>query len=218
MAKLRVFLVDDHETVLEGLKAVVNAQPDMEVIGEASDGRNVVEDVRRLRPGIVVMDISMPNLSGLAATKALHEEFPAIKIVALTRHAEHGYLQQMMRAGAAGYVLKQSRVADLINAIRSVAGGGTFVDRPVAATVGADFGDRPVSAADTLARRDLTSREDEVMRLVAWGYTNKEIAAELNLSVKTVETHKANGMHKLGMHTRIDVVRYGLVRGWLQDM
>lgn len=218
MPKLRVYLVDDHETVLEGLKAVVNAQPDMEVVGAAADGRTVLNDVRRLAPTVVVMDISMPHVNGLAVTTALHQEFPRVQIVALTRHAEHGYCQQMLRAGASGYVLKQSRVADLLEAIRAVAGGATFVDRSVVSPRTPDLPQRARPGTDAPLRRDLTSREDEVIRLVAWGYSNKEIAAELALSVKTVETHKANAMHKLGMHTRIDVVRYGLVRGWLQDV
>jgi DNA-binding NarL/FixJ family response regulator len=213
-----MYLVDNHETVLEGLKAVLNAQPDMEVVGEATDGRTVLNDMRRLSPGIVIMDISMPGPNGLLTTKAIHEEFPAIRIVALTRHAEHGYLQQMLRAGASGYVLKQSRVAVLLEAIRAVAGGHTFVDNAVGSAETAAPGQRARNGGDVPSRRELTSREDEVVRLVAWGYSNKEIAAELNLSVKTVETHKANAMHKLGMHTRIDVVRYGLVRGWLQDV
>jgi two-component system, NarL family, response regulator NreC len=218
LLKLRVYLVDDHETVLEGLKAVVNAQPDMEVVGAAADGRMVLNDVRRLAPAVVVMDISMPHLNGLAVTTALHQEFPRIQIVALTRHAEYGYCQQMLRAGASGYVLKQSRVADLLEAIRAVAGGATFVDRSVVSPMTADFPERARPGTDVPPGRDLTSREDEVIRFVAWGYSNKEIAARLQLSVKTVETHKANAMHKLGMHTRIDVVRYGLVRGWLQDV
>lgn len=218
MSKVRVLLVDDHQTVREGLKALMNAEPDMEVVGETSDGRTLVEDANRLVPEIVVMDVSMPEVNGLAATRQLRTQLPNVKIVALTRHSEQAYLQQMMRAGAAGYVLKQSRAAELLHAIRAVAAGGTFLDPAMATHVVADYaGRRAEHPPGGTASRSLTAREEEVLKLVAWGYSNKEISAHLELSVKTVETHKTNAMRKLGMHNRSDVVRFALLKGWLQE-
>jgi two-component system response regulator NreC len=218
MRKLRVLLADDHETVREGLKAILNAQTDMEVVGEATDGRAAIAQASALRPDIVVMDVTMPEVNGLRATEIIKEECPTVQILTLTRHADDGYLQQLFRAGAAGYVLKQSRSAELLHAIRAVATGGKYVDPAIAGRLIGDLG-RHVPAATPPVPTDagITPREEEVLRLVAWGYSNKEIAGHLQLSVKTVETHKANGMHKLGMRSRIDIVRFALLQGWLRD-
>jgi DNA-binding NarL/FixJ family response regulator len=189
----------------------------MEVIGEAFDGRAAVAQSAALLPDVVVMDVSMPNLNGLRATEAIRQRCPGVKILNLTRHADDGYLQQLLRAGASGYVLKQSRASELLHAIRAVAAGGKYLDPAVADRVIGDFS-RRVRPPDTeSASAQLSSREDEILRLVAWGYSNKEIAGRLQLSVKTIETHKANAMHKLGLHSRIDIVRYALLQGWLHD-
>jgi DNA-binding NarL/FixJ family response regulator len=214
--KLRILLADDHVTVREGIKMIINAQPDMEVVSEAPDGRVVVSEAQALKPDIVVMDVSMPKVNGLKATELLKECCPEVKVLALTRHQDDGYLQQLLRAGAAGYVLKQSRSAELLQAIRAIAAGGSYLDPTVAGRVIGDYGRRrqppPVTGAASLS-----GREEEVLRLIAWGYSNKEIATRLDLSVKTVETHKANAMHKLQMRSRIDIVRFALLQGWLED-
>jgi DNA-binding NarL/FixJ family response regulator len=217
MRKLRILLADDHETVREGLKVILNAQSDMQVVGEAADGRAAVAQSVALLPDVVVMDVSMPQLNGLKATEAIRHCCPDVKVLSLTRHADDGYLQQLLRAGASGYVLKQSRSTELLHAIRAVAAGGKYLDPAVADRVIGDFNRRAGPPASDSAHALLSSREDEILRLVAWGYSNKEIAGRLELSVKTIETHKANAMHKLGLHSRIDIVRFALLQGWLQD-
>jgi DNA-binding NarL/FixJ family response regulator len=214
--KLRIFIAEDHETVREGLKLILNSQADMEIIGEAGDGRAAVERAKELLPDIVVMDVSMPRLNGLMATKKLKECCPRVRVVALTRHADDGYLQQLLKAGVSGYVLKQSPADELIHAIRAVANGNIYLDPAIAQKlVGSYVGKSPSKSASAL--KELSTREQDVMRMIALGYSNKEIAARLELSVKTVEVHKANGMRKLGMTSRIDIVRYAMLQGWLQD-
>lgn len=215
MSKLRILLADDHETVREGLKAILNAQSDMVVVGAAPDGRGAVEQSMSLSPDIVVLDVSMPDLNGLRVTETLRECCPTVKVLMLTRHGDDGFVQQLMGAGASGYVLKQSRATELLSAIRAVASGGTYLDPAVAGRVVADYKRR---VAPTIARPSLSGREEEILRLVAWGYSNKEIASQLDLSVKTIETHKVNATHKLGLHNRTDIVRYALLQGWLKDL
>ena len=217
MKKLRILLADDHVTVREGVKMIINAQADMEVVAEAADGRVAVAEAQAARPDVVVMDVSMPRVNGLKATEMLRECCPEIRVLALTRHQDDGYLQQLLRAGAAGYVLKQSRPAELLQAIRAIGGGGSYLDPAVAGRVIGDYGRRRQPVATVAGAGTLSSREEEVLRLIAWGYSNKEIAARLDLSVKTVETHKANAMHKLQMRSRIDIVRFALLQGWLED-
>jgi DNA-binding NarL/FixJ family response regulator len=215
MPKLRILLADDHETVREGLKAILNAQSDMEVVGEAGDGRSAVSAARRLAPDVVVMDVSMPEVNGLRATADLAGCCPGVKVVALTRHSDHGYVQQLLKAGAAGYVLKQSRTTELLFAIRAIGAGRQYLDPGVTGRVIGSLHHRQSAPAGKLSA--LSPREEEVLRLVAWGYSNKEIAARLGLSVKTIETHKANAAQKLKLDSRIDMVRFALLQGWLQD-
>lgn len=218
MTKLRILLADDHETVRAGLKLIVNAQADMEVVGEAGDGREAVARARELRPDIVVMDVSMPHLNGLKATEKLKEVCPQVKVLTLTRHTDDGYLQLILRAGASGYVLKQSPPAELLHAVRTVAAGGKYLDPAVTGKVMGTYAGRSASLrVAAQGGRELSEREAEVLRLIAWGHSNKEIAARLEVSVKTVEAHKANSMRKLGMQSRIDIVRFALLQGWLQD-
>ena len=217
MKKLRILLADDHVTVREGVKMIINAQTDMEVVAEAADGRGAVSEAQAVRPDVVVMDVSMPRVNGLKATEMLKECCPEVKVLALTRHQDDGYLQQLLRAGAAGYVLKQSRPAELLQAIRAIGEGGSYLDPAVAGRVIGDYGRRRQPVTTVAGAGTLSSREEEVLRLIAWGYSNKEIATRLDLSVKTVETHKANAMHKLQMRSRIDIVRFALLQGWLED-
>jgi DNA-binding NarL/FixJ family response regulator len=214
MPKLRILLADDHVTVREGLKAILNAQPGMTVVAEVADGQAAIDQSQTLMPDVAVMDLSMPNVNGLAATEALQQSCPGVKVVVLTRHLDNGYVQRLFKAGASAYVLKQSRASELLNAIRTVAAGATYFDTRIGDTVIDE-----VRLADRQQSKfsELSGREEEILRLVAWGYSNKEIAARLSLSVKTVETHKFNGSRKLGLQNRIDVVRFALLRGWLTD-
>ena len=214
MSKLRIVLADDHETVREGLKMIVNAQDDMEVVGFAADGREAVTKAQELLPDVLVMDISMPKLNGLKATQKINEVCPHVKVLTLSRHADDGYIRELLGAGACAYVLKQSAPSELIHAIRAVAAGGKYIDPKLAAKVMDNYSDR---GARGEAKGNLTDRESEVLRLIALGYSNKEIAARLSLSVKTVEVHKANAMRKLNITSRIDLVRYAIFQGWLQD-
>ena len=213
-AKLRILLADDHETVREGLRMILNAQPDMQVVATVGDGREAVAQAEKITPDVVIMDISMPGMNGLTATTQLMERCPSARVLTLTRHADSSYLQQLMRAGAAGYVLKQSRPAELLHAIRAVATGAKYLDASMTASA-ANVKTAPVPGPEPTT--PLSPRETEVLRLIAWGNTNKEIAARLDLSVKTVEAHKANGMRKLSMRGRIDIVRYALLQGWLHE-
>ncbi|HEY0378494.1 MAG TPA: response regulator transcription factor [Pyrinomonadaceae bacterium] len=219
MSRLRILLADDHETVREGLKLIVEAQTDMEVVDCVGDGRAAVARAQELLPDVVVMDVSMPQLNGLKATEKLKALCPQVKVLALTRHTDDGYLQQLLRAGASGYVLKQSPPAELLHAIRAVAAGGKYLDPAVAGKVIGNYaGERSASVRVAAHRgRELSEREAEVLRLIAWGHSNKEIAARVGISVKTVEAHKANAMRRLGMKSRIDIVRFALLQGWLQD-
>lgn len=216
MSKLRIMLADDHETVREGLKMIVDAQDDMEVVGFAADGREAVARAQQLLPDVLVMDISMPKLNGLKATEKLNEVCPQVKVLTLSRHADDGYLRELLAAGACAYVLKQSAPTELIHAIRAVAAGGKYIDPKLAGKVMGTYSGRS-GAPRGEARGSLSDRESEVLRLIALGYSNKEIAASLSLSVKTIEVHKANAMRKLNITSRINLVRYAIFQGWLQD-
>jgi len=213
--RLRVLLADDHVTVRHGLKLLIDGQPDMIVVAEASEGGEAVRLAQQLKPDVVVMDISMPGVNGLAATRTLREVRPGAAIVTLTRHGDDAYLQELLRAGASGYVLKQSAPTELLQAIRAVAAGGQYLDSTLTGRVTARLlGKKGASKATGVA---LSDREADILRLIASGYSNKEIAARLALSVKTVEAHKANAMRKLDMTGRIDIVKYALLQGWLEN-
>jgi DNA-binding NarL/FixJ family response regulator len=213
VAKIRVLLAEDHETVRHGLKLLINGQTDMEVVGEAGDGRAAVERAGTLQPNVAVVDVSMPVMNGLAATKAIRESAPGTAVVALTRYDDEAYVQELLNAGALGYVLKQSPSAELVDAVRAAASGQRYLDRRLAARAAGTM----QSSRRRAAPPAITDRETEVLRLMAVGNSNKEIAGTLDLSVKTVEVHKANAMRKLGLAGRTDVVRYALLQGWLRD-
>lgn len=204
-----VFLADDHETVREGLRLLVNAQDDMHVVGEAGDGQSAVEQARSLRPNVVVLDLSMPQMNGVVAAQALRTSLPTAAVVTLTRHRDNAYVQQLLAAGAAGYVLKQSSSRELLNAIRAAASGQTYLDASLQKAAPAA---RPAATSP-----HITERESAVLRLTAVGHSNKQIATSLGIAVKTVEVHKSNAMRKLALANRTDVVRYAVLQGWLQD-
>lgn len=217
MTKLRVLLVDDHAVLRSGLKLIINAQADMAVVGEAGGGREAIRQFQACQPDIVLMDISMPDLDGEAATAQLKWTYPLVRVLALTRHGDQGYLRRLLQAGASGYILKKTPIQELLKAIRIVANGGTYVDPSLAAAlVDSSVGRATTTGADRPADA-LTTREEEVLRLVAWGRSNQEIGILLNISVKTVEYHKANAVAKLGLHSRTAILRYALAHGWLHD-
>ena len=215
--KLRIFLADDHAIMREGLRSLVEAQPDMEVIGEADNGRTAWRQAKELQPDVVVMDVSMPVLNGMKATTLIKRVCQNVKVIVLTVHEDQGYMRQLLEAGASGYMLKKTAADELVKGIRVVAAGGVYLYPAQAGkVVGGFIGKKGLRGAGS--RTDLSDRETEVLRLVAWGYTNKEIASQLNISVKTVETHKSNVMEKLSLKSRSDFVRYALHQGWLEEM
>ncbi len=214
--RLRILLADDHVVVRQGLKLLIEGQKDMIVVSEAGDGASAVQQAHELKPDVIIMDISMPGMNGLVATRALKRSLPDAVIVTLTRHSDDAYLQELMRAGASAYVLKQSAPVELIQAIRACAAGGQYLDSALTARVTAGFLGRDLKKLNQAAASP-SERESEVLRLIAGGYSNKEIASRLTLSVKTVEAHKANAMRKLGLNGRIDIVKYAILQGWLKD-
>jgi DNA-binding NarL/FixJ family response regulator len=216
MVPLRILIADDHATVRQGLKLLIDSQPDMSVVGEAADGNGVLQQASALKPDIVVMDISMPGMNGLIATRTLKRAQPQLSIVALTRHDDETYLDDLLRAGASGYVLKQSLPMEFLRAIRAVAAGGIYLDPAMTSRVADGLLARHADV-ESQPRATLTERESEVLRLIAIGHSNKEIATQLTISVKTVEVHKANAMRKLGLTGRVDIIRYGVLQGWLYD-
>ena len=212
MTRARVFLIDDHGVLRQGLRLLIDSQPDMRVVGEAERGRGAPEAIAQAGGAdVAVLDISMPDMTGPHVAAELRDALPAIRIVALTRHGEKAYVQQMLQKGANAYVLKQTAGDVLVTAIRTVLQGGTYLDPAVA---GKMFdAASPVRGAGSA---ELTAREREVLTMVAWGHTNKEIASVLGITVKTVETHKTNGMQKLEIGSRADLVRFALAQGWLE--
>ena len=216
MTKLRILLADDHALMREGLRMIVNAQANMEVIGEADNGAEAVTLAQELGPDVVVMDLSMPELTGLQAMERLRQSKPNAKVLVLTRHADRAFVQRLLQSGANGYVLKRSASEELVRAIQHVAAGHVYIDPAIADKVlDRTVGRRGLSQEPV--RTNLSHREEEVLCLVAWGLLSKEIAGQLEISIKTVETHKANAMSKLGLTSRVDIVRYALLQGWLQD-
>jgi two-component system response regulator NreC len=213
--KLRVLLADDHAILREGLAMLIGGQSDMAVVAQADNGREAVRLACDEHPDVAVLDVSMPEMGGAEATEAIRAQCPDVRVLALTRHADQAYVRRLLQAGAAGYVLKKGAADALINAIRVVARGGTYVEPQLAgALLQRTFGRTPVEAAgDTQAL--LSAREEEVLRSIAWGRSNKEIAAELGLSIKTVESYKAVALEKLQLRNRSDIVRYAVTRGWL---
>jgi DNA-binding NarL/FixJ family response regulator len=214
MKKLRILLADDHAIVREGLRLLIDGQTDMRVVGEAADGEEVLPKARDLKPDVVIMDLSMPKLNGLQATERLKTAWPHIKVVALTANEDESYLRQLCKLGASGYVLKRSASEELVKAIGAVAKGGVYFEGSLASQALA----RQMSAGrgDT-GSAELSDREKEVLTLLAWGYSNKEIAGQLNLSVKTVETYKVRIGEKLSLRSRTEMVQYALRQGWLNE-
>lgn len=209
MSKIRVVLVDDHAILREGLRSLLSLQDDIEVVGEAGDGASALELVERVKPDVVLMDVAMPRMDGLEATRRIKSACPDTRIVVLTQHDNREYVFSLLRAGAVGYILKKSGGAEVINAIRSAYREGAFLPPSITREVMERFIQRSPEAGEP----HLTDREKEVLRLIAEGKTNKEIAEILCLSVKTVMVHRTNIMEKLNIHNRTELVKYAIRQG-----
>jgi len=213
---ITVVLADDHAVLRSGLRALLDAEPDIEVIGEAGDGEAAIELVRSLRPTVVVMDLSMPGKGGLAAIKAIVADVPGTHVLVLTMHDDEQYLYHVLQAGGEGYVVKSSADTDLLSAIRTVAQGGVFVYAPAAAHILKGFVELS-GMPDPSKKGALSEREVEVLRLTAEGFTNQEIADQLYLSRKTVDSYRSRIMDKLNLQHRSELVRYALQKGLLHE-
>ena len=211
---LRLLIADDHPIVLAGVKALISADPRLQVVGEASDGATALRLAKELRPDAVILDIAMPGLTGIDVAIALRAELPASRVIILTVHEDRAYLRQLLEAGVAAYLLKRSAADELVRAIHAVVAGGLYLDPAIAGKVVGGPA-RGMLKSHNGNPAELSERERAVLRLVAEGYSGKEITAMLAISVKTIETYKARAMEKLGFKSRVDVVRYAVSRGWL---
>lgn len=215
MKRVRVLIVDDHETVREGLRVLFETQDDIQVVGGVADGEGAIAATGALAPDVVVLDLSMPGISGLNVTTSIRSRFPGVAIVVLTRHGEPAYVKELQSAGALGYVLKQSSFTELIRAVRAAADGTPHLDAALAHSFAANgsgsSGTQPPIAV-------VTEREMEVLQLSATGKSNKDVAAALRISVKTVEVHKSSALRKLQLRNRAEMLRFAALKGWLDDM
>jgi len=210
MKKIRVLIVDDHGILRAGLRTFLNLQPDMEVVGEAAEGLEAVEKVKRLEPDVVLMDITLPGMEGLEVTKKLKKTHPNVKVLILTMHEDRRYLYSALKAGASGYVVKRAADTELIDAIRAAHRGDVFLHPSMARIVAEDYVEQGAT------EQGLSDREREVLRLIAEGCTYKEMAKLLTVSVKTIETYRERIKGKLGLNTRAELVRYALEKGLLR--
>jgi DNA-binding NarL/FixJ family response regulator len=213
--KTRIVLADDHPIVLDGLRNLIRAEPDFELVGEAASGLSALKIIREQRPDVAVLDISMPELNGIVLSRRLNGEMPGLRLLVLTLHEDRAYLNQALEAGVRGYVLKRSAVENLVQAIRAVLVGGLYIDPAI---VGRVFESKQINkrlAARKGVAPALTDREADVLKMAALGFTNKEIASRLDVGVKSIETYKARGLEKLGLKTRAELVRYASGQGWL---
>lgn len=214
MGKIRVLIVDDHAILREGIRALLTLYSDIEVIGEASDGLEAINETRQLSPDIVLMDIAMPGLGGLEATLEIHKQSPNSRVVILTQHDDTEYIFPILKAGAAGYILKKAVGTELVAAIRAVHQGGSFLYPSVATAVIEGYIQKGEEVEPSYDR--LSDREKQVLRLIAEGHSNREIAEMLSVSVKTVIAHRANLMEKLDIHNRTELVKYAIRKGLIE--
>ena len=216
MKKISVLLVDDHTVVRQGLRALLQAEGDMEVIGEAENGRQAVVMARKTPPDVVVMDVAMPLLNGLEATRQILKSVPATKVLVLTSYGDDECVEQLMQSGATGYLLKQTAANDLLKAIREVHRGNAFFSPPIAKRLRDQSREVFTSGQKPKKAGGLTSRETEVLQLIAEGFSNKQIAAELGISIKTVEKHRQQVMNKLNIHDVAGLTRHAMAKGMIQ--
>jgi two-component system response regulator NreC len=205
---IKILLADDHTIVRQGLKLILAAHPDLEVVGEAANGKEAVELAQKLKPDLVLMDVAMPELTGIEATRRLVEANPRIRVLVLSMHKEAVYVREILKAGARGYILKDAIDSELLNAVRSVARGDGYISPAVSGALLSDFRQNVTDPADLLS-----PREREVLQLIAEGKTNKEIATKLNLSVYTVDSHRGKIMEKLNLHSTGELVRFAIKHG-----
>jgi DNA-binding NarL/FixJ family response regulator len=215
MAKISVLLADDHTILRVGLRAYLRYHDDIEVVGEAQNGGDAVAQVKQLQPDVVIMDISMPGMNGIEATRLIRAQYPQTKVLILSQHEDPDYVIPLLQAGASGYILKSALGTDLLSAIRQVAHGETFLSPPIAKVLAEEI--RHPGESTASAAQALTPRERQVLQMITQGRTNAQIADALSISINTVEWHRANVMNKLGVHTVVDLVRYALHHGLAKD-
>jgi len=216
MRKISVLLVDDHTVVRQGLRALLAAEEDMEVRGEAENGRQAVVLAKKLLPDVIVMDVAMPLLNGLEATRQIMKALPNAKVLVLTSYGDDDCVAQMMDAGAAGYLIKQTAANDLLKAIREVHRGNAFFSPAIARRLRDQCREAFTTGQSPRRASELTSREGEVLQLIAEGFSNKQIAAELSISIKTVEKHRQQVMNKLNIHDVAGLTRYAISKGMIE--
>jgi len=215
--KIHILLADDHTILRAGLKMMLNAQSDMEVVGEAQDGHQAVREAQRLQPDVVLMDITMPDMNGIEATRQIKRLLPDIRILVLTMHEHDEYVFQALRAGASGYMLKEAADTELITAIHVIKSGQFYLSPTAQSVVVGDYLQRVRTGEERDSYSSLTEREREILKLVAEGNTNNQIAERLVISPKTVDTHRTHIMDKLNLHSRAELVKYAMRRGLLED-
>ncbi len=214
---IRILLADDHTILRAGLRMMLNAQPDFEVVGEAQDGRQAIQEAQRLQPDVILMDITMPDMNGIEATRQIKKILPDIKVLILTMHEHDEYVFQALRAGASGYMLKEAADTDLISALRVIQNGQFYLSPTAQSVMVGDYLQRVRTGEEKDSYSSLTEREREILKLVAEGYTNNKIAERLIISPKTVDTHRTHVMDKLNLHSRAELVKYAMRRGLLED-
>jgi len=213
VSKITVLLAEDHTIVRKGLRSLLESRADMKVVGEAENGREAIDKVEELRPDVVVMDIGMPGLNGLEATRRIKKRFGDVQVLILTVHTSEEYILQILRAGASGYLVKQAAPAELISAIQAVHRGEAFLSPSISKKVLEDYVQRAGATAQRDSFERLTDREREVLQLIAEAYSTREIAEQLHISIKTAETHRAHLMEKLSLHSTADLTRYAIRKG-----
>lgn len=216
MSKIKLLLVDDHEVVRTGLSMLLENQPDMEIVGEASTGLEAVQLAGELKPDVVVMDITLPDISGIETTRRVKERYPEIAVVALTIHDDQQYFFEMLQAGASGYVPKRAAPDDLLVAIRAAKAGEIYLFPSLAKALVTDYVSRSISEPESYSLEVLTPREREVLEMLAKGYSNEEIANQFSISRHTVARHRENLMRKLELHSRSELVKYAIRKGLIQ--
>ena len=214
---IHILLADDHTILRAGLRMMLNAQPDFEVVGEAQDGRQAIQEAQRLQPDVILMDITMPDMNGIEATRQIKKLLPETKVLILTMHEHDEYVFQALRAGASGYMLKEAADTDLISALRVIQNGQFYLSPTAQSVMVGDYLQRVRTGEEKDSYSSLTEREREILKLVAEGYTNNKIAERLIISTKTVDTHITHVMDKLNLHSRAELVKYAMRRGLLED-
>ena len=216
MDRIKILLADDHQILKEGIRAILEREPDFDVVGEAADGEETLSRVKELRPDVVLMDITMPRINGLEATRRIGETMPNVRVLILTMHEDEQYISGMLQAGAAGYVVKTAAGSDLVAAIRAVHHGDVYLYPSIARRLVAGYVAKMSTDPGSASRDGLTGRELEVLKLIAEDKKNKDIADLLSISVRTVQAHRTSIMDKLGAHDRTELVRYAIRKGIIE--